>query len=480
MKKNIVRVVLFASLAFTVASCTDDLTVLPNDRLVLDNYYQSESDFRKGVDYAYDGFKISGYYQQDYTQLIVPDVISDNLIQNPLGRRSNNDAYNFNFAGDVNAVVAAYGAGYAVAARANAVLDKIGNLAPGAFRSNIEAEARGIRAIAHFDIVRRYCKIPTQSADAGTSLGIAYVEKFDPFQLVTRNLNVNQVYDRIIDDLLFAEQNITQNDNVGKLKKPAIQGMLSRVYLYKGDYDNAILWGQKALALSPNVGTIGTFKNIWNDTSSDGVLFKILNSSIENIKTGSAYNQTLGGGQIKSEYVVDFDFYTKFGTTDIRKSSYITTSPFTDKTYNNIIKYKQATNKPIEAVDVKYLRTAEVLLNVAEAMFKKGDEAGALGLLNTLRAQRYTEFVPGTEAGQTLWNAIMLERRLELAFETDRFFTLKRLGLPIQRSNFGPESTGAGNPAPVLSLPVSSHKWQWPIPQDAINNNPQIQQNFGY
>ncbi|MDR6526989.1 tetratricopeptide (TPR) repeat protein [Chryseobacterium rhizosphaerae] len=479
MKKNIVRIVLFASLAFTAASCTDELTVMPNDRLVLDNYYQSENDFRKGVDYAYDAFKISGYYQQDYSQIIVPDVVSDNLIQNPQGRRSNNDAYNFNFAGDNNSVISIFGAGYAVAARANVVLDKIGNLAPGAFRSNIEAEARGIRAIAHFDIVRRYCKIPTQSADAGTSIGIAYVEKFDPFQMVPRNLNVNQVYDKIIGDLLFAEQNITQSANVGKLTKPAIQGMLSRVYLYKGDYDNAILWGQKALALSPNVGAIGTFKNIWNDTSSAGVLFKVLNSGIENIKTGSAYNQTVGG-QIKSEYVVDFDFYNKFSATDIRKSSYIITSPFSGKTYNNVIKYKQATDKPIEAVDVKYLRTAEVLLNVAEAMFKKGNEAGALGLLNTLRAQRYTGFVPGAEAGQTLWDAIMLERRLELAFETDRFFTLKRLGLPIQRSNFGPESNGAGNPAVMLSLPASSHKWQWPIPQEAINIDPGIQQNPGY
>ncbi|MGR3854988.1 RagB/SusD family nutrient uptake outer membrane protein [Chryseobacterium indologenes] len=479
MKKNIVRIVLFASMAFTVASCTDDLSVEPNDRLIVDNYYTTEGDFRRGVDYAYDAFKIGGYYQGDNTQLIIPDILSDNLIQNPQGRRSNNDGYNLNFAGNVGEITSVYGGGYAVAARANAVLDKINNLAPGAFRTNIEAEARGIRAIAHFDIVRRYCKIPTQSADAGGSMGIAYVDKFDPFLVTTRNLTVNQVYDRILGDLLFAEQNITQSANVGKLTKAAVQGMLSRVYLYKGDYDNAITWGQKALALKPSVGTIGTFKNIWNDTSVDGVLFKILNSSIENIKTGSAYNQTVGG-QIKSEYVVDYDLYTKFKDIDIRKSSYIVTSPFNGKNYNNVIKYKQATDKPIEAVDVKYLRTSEVLLNVAEAMYKKGNEAGALGLLNTLRAQRYTGFVPGAEVGQALWDAIMLERRLELAFETDRFFTLKRLALPIQRSNFGPESNGAGNPATVLSLPVASHKWQLPIPQGAIDNNPQIQQNPGY
>ncbi len=479
MKRHITKIVLLVTLAVTAASCTDDLTVLPNDRLVEDTYYTTESDFRKGVDYAYDAFKIAGYYSGDNSQVIIPDILSDNLIQNPEGRRSNNSAYIFDIAANVGSVTSVYGGGYAVAARANAVLNKINNLSPGTFRNNIEAEAKAIRAIAHFDIVRRYCKIPTQSSDAAGSIGIAYVETFDPYLVTTRNLNVSQVYDKIIGDLLFAEQNISQTANVGKLTRAAIQGMLSRVYLYKGDYDNVILWGQKSLALNPSVGSNANFKNIWADSSNDGVLFKILNSTIENIKTGSAYNQTVGG-QIKSEYVVDYNLYTKFLSNDIRKSSYIQTSVFNAKTYNNVIKYKQAVGKPIEAVDIKYLRTAEVVLNIAEAMFKKGNESGALSQLNVLRAQRYTGFVAGTESGQPLWDAIMLERRLELAFETDRFFTLKRLGLPIQRSSFGPESNGGGNPASVLNLPVSSHKWQLPIPQSAIDNNNQIQQNPGY
>jgi starch-binding outer membrane protein, SusD/RagB family len=479
MKKHIIKISLFASIFLTVSSCTDELSVLPNDRLVEETYYITENDFRKGVDYAYDAFKMSGYYAGDNTQAIIPDILSDNLIQNPQGRRSNNSAYIFDIAANVGAVTSVYGGGYAVASRANAVLDKLNNLPAGSFRNNIEAEARAIRAVAHFDIVRRYCKIPTQSADANSSIGIAYVEKFDPYLITSRNLNVSQVYDKIISDLLFAEQNISQSASVGKFTKAAIQGLLSRVYLYKGDYDNVILWGQKSLALNPSVGSVTNFKNIWADSSNDGVLFKILNSSIENIKTGSAYNQTVGG-QIKSEYVVDYDFYTKFASNDIRKTSYIQTSVFNGKSYNNIIKYKQATGKPIEVVDVKYLRSAEVLLNVAEAMYKKSNEAGALSLLNTLRAQRYSSYIPGVEGGQNLWNAIMTERRLELAFETDRFFTLKRLGLPIQRSSFGPEANGAGNPASVLTLPVASHKWQLPIPQAAIDNNSQIQQNPGY
>ena len=478
MKNTVIKLIFFSTL-IALTSCRDELDVVPNDKIIVDNYYTTEGDFRKGIDYAYDGFKMAGYYSGDNTQLIVPDIISDNLIQNPQGRRSNNDAFNFAFAGNVGSVTALYGAGYAVIARANVVLSKLDKLPAGAVRNNFEAEARGIRAISHFDIVRSYSKIPTQSADAANSMGIAYVDTYDPFQLVSRNLSVVQVYDKILADLIFAEQNITQVASVGKLNKAAIQGYLSRVFLYKGDYDNAILWGEKSLQTSASVGSITNFKNIWNDTSTDGVLFKVLNSSIENIKTGSAYNQTVGG-QIKSEYVVDYNFFLQFNNADIRKTSYINTSTFSGNIYNNIIKYKQANGKPVEAVDVKLMRSAEVLLNVAESMYKKNNEAGALALLNKLRAQRYSNFVSGTEAGPALFNAIMLERRLELAFESDRFYTLKRLGMAINRSAFGPYADGSGNAASVRTIEANSFKFQLPISQTAIDNNPSIVQNPGY
>ena len=480
MKKIYLKLLLVSSIALlSVSSCRDELSVDPNDRILLENAFKTESDFRKGLDNAYDGFKMSGYYSGDNCQLIIPDIISDNLILNPLGRRSNQQVYIFDFAANVSGVNSVYGAAYNVISRANAVLKYVDRLPAGTSRSNIEAEARAIRAIGHFDIARRYCKIPTQSADAGASTGIAYVDVYDPFIVTSRNLTVNQVYDKILEDLLFAEANISQSATVGKLTKAAIQGMLSRVYLYKGDYTNTILWGEKSLALNSNLGNLATFNKIWDDSSNEGVLFKILNSSVENIKTGSCYNQTVSG-QIKSEYVVDFGFYNLFAANDVRKASYIKTSTFSGKTFNNIIKYKQAISKPVEAVDIKYLRTAEVLLNVAEAKFKTGAEPEALTLLNKLRTQRYTGFVNGTESGTNLWNAIMLQRRLELAFESDRYFTLKRLGLSVQRTSAGAYSDGSGDVPTALTLDANSHKWQLPIPQNAIDINPGTTQNPGY
>lgn len=471
---------LLVTLPLTIVACDDELYTDPNDRIQDENAFKTEADFRNGVDAAYDAFKIGGYYNGDTSQNIIPDIISDNLIINPLGRRSNSSAYIFDFAATNTSITNLYGAGYFVASRANYVLSKVSNLPSSAFMTNIQAEARAIRAIAHFDVVRAYAKIPTQSSDANGSLGIFYSTQFDPFQTPARDNSVSQVYDKIIADLIFARDNITQNDvDKGRLSKAAVLGMLSRVYLYKGDYVNAIASGQACLAINSDLGSLTNFGKIWKDETSDGVLFKILNSSVESIKTGTCYNQTISG-QIKSEYNVDYDLFTKYLPNDIRKTAYIQTSSYQGSSFNHIIKYRQATGKPIEVVDIKYLRTAEVVLNIAEAMYKTGNESGALSLLNQLRAERYTGFVSGTETGVNLWNAIMLQRRLELAFETDRFFTLKRLGLPIQRSSFGPFADGSGTPTPENILNPASHKWQLPIPFDAITLNPNIKQNDGY
>src|SRR5690606_31867740 len=108
--------------------------------------------------------------------------------------------------------------------------------------------------------------------------------------------------------------------------------------------------------------------------------------------------------------------------------------------------------------------TEEVYLNMAEAKFST-DQAGALAALNTLRARKYTGFTPGTETGQALLDAILLERRLELAFEGDRFFTLKRLGLGLQRSGYGHFSDGTGNPSAPQTISATDHRWQLPIAQ---------------
>lgn len=163
---------------------------------------------------------------------------------------------------------------------------------------------------------------------------------------------------------------------------------------------------------------------------------------------------------------------------DIRKSTYFQVSSYSGQSYINVIKYNTRGSLP-NVVNYKYLRTAEVYLNGAEAAYTS-NPARALALLNILRKSRYSDYTPLNLTGIALWNEIQKERRLELMGEDDRWYTLKRLGLGLTRPALGALSTGGGAPAPTLTLPSSSYKWQWPIPLAAININSSIQQNEGY
>ncbi len=486
MKKNIIKISLALSVALTLfVSCDRELDQSSYLNEPEEQAMTRPESFRQALDGAYSSLKAEGYYNNDTgSQIIMADVVSDNAVRNPAGRGSNFAASNFEFSSDNSQTTGLYTAAYNTISKANFVLKYISNgVLSGAAKTNVEAEARAIRAMVHFDIVRAYSKIPTQSADASSSMGIYYSDSFEPTSLAgNRNLTVAQVYDRITDDLIFASNNISQNADKGRLSKAAIYGLLSRVYLYKGDYAKTIQYGDLSLAASPDLTTKEKFVSIWKGSNVDGVLFQVLNSPAEDVKIGVAYSQLFSAGY-RSEFVVDYDLFNSYAVDDVRKSAYYTTGAYNGKTYNHVTKYS-GNGGAANVVPVKYLRSAEVALNVAEAAYKSGNATKALTLLNNLRSQRYgtatSPYIPGNESGIALLDAIYKERRLELAFENDRWYTLKRLGLPIQRSGKGEQSNGTGTAPVVQMLAAGSTKWQWPIPIKAIQINPNIQQNTGY
>jgi starch-binding outer membrane protein, SusD/RagB family len=84
-------------------------------------------------------------------------------------------------------------------------------------------------------------------------------------------------------------------------------------------------------------------------------------------------------------------------------------------------------------------------------------------------------------SGQALLNEILLQRRLELAFEGDRFWDLKRRNQGIERDAVkGDLANGGGTPYIFTSLPAGDHRWNLPYPQREINFNPNMKQNPDY
>lgn len=124
--------------------------------------------------------------------------------------------------------------------------------------------------------------------------------------------------------------------------------------------------------------------------------------------------------------------------------------------------------------DLVLMRAAEMYLIEAEAKARLGQDAAAQDALFTLVKNRDAAYVKSTNTGTALINEILTQRRIELWGEGFRFYDLKRLALPLDR-------TGANHDvsvATVLSIPADDVRWEFLIPLDEINNsNGLVEQN---
>jgi len=470
MKKYIILLTILTSIFI---SCDDNLETYPTSSTEASQAFNTEGDFTNAVRGMYIEMIINGTYYGGQLQGF--DVMTDNLIISEEGRKSQQFRYEWQY--DQNSGFSGHmSTCYQVIQNANFILENIDNLEEGAFKNNIKGEALAMRALAHFDIVRFFGKIPTQSSDAGTSLAMPYITIPDVTDLPAR-IPVSEYYGLLVNDLTLSANfiNDTNNDNL-QMGKDAVNGILARVYLHMGNWQGAV---DAANKVTTAVSDRDQFTGIWNDSNEDGVIFKIMNDNDSRVTVGVPYNQTANG--IKSEYVPEYEFYQLFDDTDIRKTAYFETSLFGGLDYNHVVKwYSSISTTSLGVVDAKILRASEVMLTKAEALAELGQDGPARTALDAVRSKRYSGFTSGGEIGNNLKNAIALERRLELAFEGSRFSDIKRKGQSVVRSDFGHLADGTGIPATFKTLQAGDTKFQVAIPLNEMNLNPNMEQNPGY
>lgn len=466
-------VAIVATLMISYSSCDKRLDLKPFDGVETELAFQKPTDFTNAINGNYSGFKRDFYYGGQH--IIMPDLLSDNLALCSEGRRSKQSIFIWEMSGDLT-----WGGlwtdAYKVINRSNQILENIDILDSGDFKNNVTGQALAMRALAHFDLARAFCKAPSQ---AGSSdLGIPYVTSSDASQKPSRP-SVADTYGNIIADFESAAESIDEN-GAGKLGKNSVNALLSRAYLYMGDWAKANEKATSVINSGMMVADTASFAQIWTDETDNGVLFQVKITDQDNISPGVEYSQT--GEEVRSEYVPDYDFYTKYTDTDVRKAAYFSTSPFAGKDFNHVIKYASRPGSDLNVTDIKVIRMAEVYLNRAEALANLGMDAAALADLDVLRANRYTDYAAGSEAGNDLKDAIDLQRRLELAFEGHRIYDIKRQGEGVSRSSFGDEADGSGLtvPASASAMPAGDTRFEFPIPQSEINANTNMEQNPGY
>ena len=136
-----------------------------------------------------------------------------------------------------------------------------------------------------------------------------------------------------------------------------------------------------------------------------------------------------------------------------------------------------------------WFRLGELYLNLAEAKYNLGDEAGAKDALNVIRDRARMPHV--TSTGTQLFTDIVYERRVELSFEEHRYFDVRRwmiantvlnknaTGIRVFRNADGTYTYTPGTLVEIRKFVAPKMYWL-PIQLDEINKNPNLEQNPGY
>ncbi|HEY0678287.1 MAG TPA: RagB/SusD family nutrient uptake outer membrane protein [Chitinophagaceae bacterium] len=489
----IYRLLLAVSVIVAFASCEKKLDELtPHNVNFEDQQFLTKDGFLKATvgNYAAiaGGTEFSGAYNLDYLWLNLSEFRGNNIkvidaaSTNALNNAKELDAFTF-----TNSALKDYSfshwywrGAYRVLLGVNLVLKNVKEGETNADILNAKGENLFLRSVLFFDLVRLYGRPYYQSPE--TNLGIPLIlAPITDINARPSRATVKETYDQIIKDLEMAAQLMYKKPNNSFANRYAAYALLSRVYLYMGGTfaspnaafntkakqyaDSVIINGGYSLLQGT---AYANYYTISNQTNAETIW--AMNHTVQTSITSMTFQYPTLSGYTGSWARPSKEFLNLLETGDLRnnyykKHVYPGNATDTIQTVKYGINYTAIyTNSPTH-----YLRLAEVYLNRAEARVKTGDNTGALADLNVIRVRAGLLPASGL-AGQALFDEILKQRRIELAFEGHNSFDYFRNGLTMVRNYSSFNST-------PITIPATDPKVVLRIPQDEINFNPNLVQN---
>lgn len=360
-------------------------------------------------------------------------------------------------------------------------------------KENLRGQALALRSYYYFVLVNLFGK-PYQSAitNPATDLGVPLLLTAEVSDAPIPRATLQVVYAQIEKDLLTAIpllQANGQSNHVYKFNSTAARLLLSRVYLYKGDWDASLKYANEVIQAKP---TLQQYNAIVPNTATTPASFAISYgaSSPEVIWGYGSYTELSAmpfglapGAAAKSAFSISEAFINTFEQADIRLTYSFRSTVFIGTT---LVSYKSGSAKyflPNASIsNGKAFRTAEAYLNRAEANIQKaiaGDASGlskALDDINFLRSNRIktANYTPiNLTDPQALFAFYKAERRRELCLEDHRWFDLRRWGMPEMSHTI---QVIAGSPETV-TLSQNDSRYTLDVPMEALRRNPSLVQN---
>ncbi|HEY0667085.1 MAG TPA: RagB/SusD family nutrient uptake outer membrane protein [Sphingobacteriaceae bacterium] len=402
-----------------------------------------------------------------YSLSVYPGLSADELLDYE-GSQTRVQLYTNNLIAGNAAVDEIWSQAYEYIYASNAVLEGIenNNNISAEVKKQLKGEAKFSRAFNYFYLVNLFGDVPLLLSTNYTANASA------------SRSSTELVYQQIIEDLKSAQADLNMDyvaaDGTSVVldrlrpTKPAATALLSRVYLFTKDYENAE-------SMASSVINDSRFA-LDTSTSLDNVFLKNNSEAIWQVTPGSLLGNTLEGLMFilagpPSQVALDSSLCNSFESGDRRRANWI--GAYSDGAttwyFPNKYKIQYDPSNPRENVDV--LRLAEQYLIRAEARVFVNNLAGAREDLNAIRNRAGLSDITSSERDELL-TFLLEERRAELFTEWGhRWLDLKRTGKIDEVMNIAAAQKGSS---------WQSYQQLYPIPQSNRARNPNLSQNAGF
>jgi starch-binding outer membrane protein, SusD/RagB family len=511
-------------LALMLAPACTDLTEVPQSSITPNNFYRNETEAVGGLASVYAGLRNldEEYYnlsEISTDEMIVPTRGTD-WYDNGKWLDIHRQTWTANSPSALDNMNGAWTQMFNGVARANVVLDAMQNV-NFASKPTIVAELRVLRAIYYFGLMDLFGGVPIVCPE--TANPICHGIEIEARERNTRA----EVFKFIEDELNAARPDLPAKWDAsmnGRITQGGVDALLASLYLnaqvFTGTVTQAGLqkgtarW-QDAVTAADRILNSGNYSlaTDWrsnfradNGNSPENILtVKFLNQpglGLHFVMESLHYNQYSGGTTPWNGFSTLADTYAAFDPADQRKQIFlagpqvnlVTGQPVTDRAGNPLIFDPNITDDanaaenigirivkwPVDPAhidqengnDYAVYRLAEIYLIKAEALNELGDQAGAIALINKVRARAFSPPKPlaTTLSQQQVRDAVLNERLFELTAESKRRQDLIRMDKFISGS-WAFKSAGAQ---------TQPYRVLMPIPQTQLGTNPKLTQNPGY
>lgn len=296
-------------------------------------------------------------------------------------------------------------------------------------KKELIAQGKALRAYYYHQLVLEFS--PAYSVDPNYAAPPLYLE-FSPEGGPMST--VQEVYNAIITDLTDAVGDLT-DDRLDKsfVNYRVANAFLAQAYLAMGRYEEAGAAAHEAYGGDVNAALdAGSYDDGFNSLENKEWIW-----GLPQYDDQSAYYYSAPHAHA-DHYVLSYqgtyinsDFVGLFSETDVRNlfvaGAYGTTFP-------HWAHYITTKFQFTFDADIPVIRTPEMILTEAEALYRNDQEDEAHTLLYALQVNRDPEAVKSTNTGEDLLEEILIERRKELYAECGiEWFDAKRLGRGIPR-----------------------------------------------